>query len=77
MKAAQPTSLPQELQISAYNRDEGFAAAFLGVTIGAMRTWRKKRCGPPWRKIGKLVRYSLADLKQWVESQPAGGGKAA
>ncbi len=78
MRPVATHTLTQELEISAYNRDERFAAAFLGAKVETLRGWRKKKCGPPWRKIGgKLVRYSLADLRAWVESQPAGGGKAA
>lgn len=69
--------LPTELQATAYNRDERFTAAYLGVKIETLRTWRKRRCGPPWRKInGRLVRYSLADLMAWVDSQPGGGSLA-
>ena len=69
--------LPQELDLTAHNRDERFAAAFLGTKTETLRTWRKKGIGPPWRKInGKLIRYSLAELIAWVKSQP-GGGQAA
>ena len=26
--------------------------------------------GPPFKKIGRHVRYSLDDLMQWIESKP-------
>jgi hypothetical protein len=76
--ASATTQLPADLQVTAYNRPEGFAAAYLGVDVETVRGWRKRRTGPPWKKInGKLIRYSLADLRAWVEAQPAGGGHAA
>jgi len=76
--ASATTQLPADLQVTAHNRDERFAAAYLGVDFETVRGWRKRRTGPPWKKInGKLIRYSLADLRAWVESQPAGGGVAA
>lgn len=64
------TQLPSELQFSAFNRDENFAAAFLGVKIETLRTWRKRKTGPEFRKIGgKLVRYSVSSLQSFVEAQ--------
>jgi len=72
--ASETTQLPVDLQVTACNRTERFAAAYLGVHVETLRGWRKRKTGPPWRKVnGKLVRYSLADLAQWVMSQPKGG----
>lgn len=66
--------LPEGLQVTAYNRNEHFAAAFLGVHVETLRGWRKRKTGPPWRKVnGKLIRYSLSDLTGWVQAQPTGG----
>lgn len=65
--------LPPEIDIAAFNRDEAFAAAFVGSTVETLRTWRKRGCGPPWKKLNGLVRYSLASLQEWVESKPGGG----
>ena len=77
MVSLETTPLPHELDLTAHNRDERFAATFLGTKMETLRTWRKKGIGPPWRKInGKLIRYSLAELVAWVKSQP-GGGQAA
>jgi hypothetical protein len=68
------TLLPGDLEFTAFNRDEKFASAFLGVGIETLRFWRKKRRGPPYRKLGpKLVRYSLGALGDWVEAQPLPG----
>jgi hypothetical protein len=70
--------LPPDLQVTAHNRNEHFAAAYLGVDVETLRGWRKRRTGPPWRKVnGKLIRYSLAELTEWVKAQPAGGSRVA
>ena len=72
-----PNPLPPEIDVTAFNLDEPFAAALLGTKVETMRTWRKRHCGPPWKKLNGLVSYSLASLQEWVESQPTGGGKTA
>lgn len=50
------------------------AAAFVRKKFGfgAARTLAKLRClggGPPFRKIGRLVVYSPADLIAWAEGK--------
>jgi len=57
----------------AFNKDETFASRFLGVSVEGLRSWRKRGIGPPWRKLGKLVKYSAEGLLDWAESQPGGG----
>jgi len=75
--AIETAQLPAELQATACNRNERFAAAYLGVHVETVRGWRKRKTGPPWRKVnGRLVRYSLADLIEWVMTQPTAGGKS-
>jgi hypothetical protein len=70
-------SLDQVLEETAFNRDTRFVAKFLGVNVETVIGWRKRRIGPPFRKLqGKLVRYRLVDLVEWAESQPAGGKRA-
>jgi hypothetical protein len=70
-------STDQELTLTAFNRDEKFAARYLGVAVETLRTYRKKHRGPEYRKIGgKLVRYSLKSLRAFVDSQPRGGQAA-
>jgi len=62
------------LEVTAYNRDERFVAHFYGVDAETVRGWRKRGQGPRYKKInGKLIRYSLADLTAWAESQPGPG----
>jgi predicted DNA-binding transcriptional regulator AlpA len=60
----------------SYCKDEHFAAAFYGVSVGTVRRWRGLGTGPRYRKIGNLVRYSIADLEDWLASRPTGGERA-
>jgi hypothetical protein len=45
------------------------AAAFLNCTCAALERWRRERRGPPYLKIGRLVRYSELDLDRWLNSK--------
>jgi len=62
-----------ELARTAFH-DEHFAASYLGVKVETLRTWRKRSRGPRYRKLGRCVRYSVADLVTFVEAAPTGGG---
>ena len=64
-------------ELASTFHDEHFAASYLGVKVETLRTWRKQRRGPRYRKLGRCVRYSSADLLAFVEAAPAGGGTAA
>ena len=43
------------------------AAAFLGVTKDTIRNWIKKT-DIPAHKIGKLWKFKLSELDEWVKS---------
>jgi len=45
------------------------AAALLGVKVRTLHDWRQDRIGPPYTKVGHLVRYQLSDLQAWVDSR--------
>lgn len=53
------------------------AAAVLNMTERALESWRWRRCGPPFAKVGRSVRYRRADLDAWVERQLRGGQRDA
>lgn len=43
---------------------------------GTFRNWRIAGKGPPYHKVGRLVRYRRADVEEWLASHrvvPAGG----
>ena len=43
------------------------AADFLAVAVKTLRNWRNLCKGPAYKKIGRLVRYSTADLAAYAE----------
>lgn len=46
------------------------AAEYLGgLTPKALQAWRVRGGGPPFLKIGRLIRYRESDLHSWLESR--------
>jgi excisionase family DNA binding protein len=46
------------------------AARFLGVTAGTLAVWRcLRRYALPFVKVGRIVKYDEADLREWIESR--------
>jgi len=45
------------------------AAAFLGVSVFSLRSWRCRGTGggPSWTKVGGMVMYSQKELEQYME----------
>lgn len=41
-------------------------AAYLRVSVETVRTWRKKRTGPPGRRAGKHLRYDPERVRAWL-----------
>ncbi|HVN38494.1 MAG TPA: helix-turn-helix domain-containing protein [Myxococcota bacterium] len=39
----------------------------LRVSPRTVKDWRGEGCGPPFIKLGRLVRYSVVDLNAWLE----------
>ena len=47
------------------------AAAFLGVRENTLAVWKStQRYGIPTVKVGRLVRYRLCDLLEFIEKRP-------
>ena len=40
-----------------------------GVKKQTLSVWRLRGCGPPFIKIGRLVRYRVSDLMDYIESR--------
>jgi hypothetical protein len=56
-------SMPPE-----YTDTEG-AARFTGVSAGTLATMRVRGGGPPYSRTSpRIVRYSYADLRAWLEA---------
>ena len=52
------------------------AAQFLDVQPATLYAWKYRQFGPPFVKVGRLLKYKLADLERWVDEQtrtPAAG----
>ena len=45
---------------------ESEAARILNVSIGGLRKWRREGTGPRFIKIGRLIRYNLVDISEWL-----------
>jgi hypothetical protein len=44
------------------------AAEFLGVTKFCLRSWRTKKTGVPYVRVGRLCRYRISDLQQFLDA---------
>ena len=44
------------------------AAEFLGIKVVTLRDWIKKGRGIPAHKIGKLWKFKVSELDEWVKS---------
>lgn len=49
---------------------EDDVARMTGLTNDTLRTWRCKRKGPAYRKLGSRVLYDEADVAAWIAAQP-------
>jgi predicted DNA-binding transcriptional regulator AlpA len=45
------------------------AAERIGFSAGTLENWRCAGEGPPYVKIGRAVRYSVAGLERWIAEQ--------
>ena len=51
-------------------------AALLRVPEGTLRYWRDCNTGPASLKIGRHVRFSLAEIQEWLTRQRSRTGAA-
>lgn len=62
--------------------DETAAAKYIGMSVNYLQMARltgdlsKRTPGPKYLKIGRNVRYIVADLDAWLESHRVGGNAA-
>jgi len=45
------------------------AAKCLAVSVSLLQKWRHQRKGPPYHKLGRSVRYSTADLSEFIQTR--------
>ena len=44
-------------------------AAYLGVSLSTIYSWNSSGYGPPFVKLGNLVRYTYEDVEIWLARQ--------
>jgi predicted DNA-binding transcriptional regulator AlpA len=49
--------------------NEKEVSQFLKMSLPTLRRWRAAKTGPKYLKIGNAVRYDMADVTTWLESQ--------
>lgn len=52
--------------------DEARLAARLGVSPSTLQSWRYSGRGPRWSKLGRLIRYRIADVETFLEANTRG-----
>ena len=57
--------------------DEEQVADMLGVSLAALRRWRREGRGPRFIKVERLVRYRREDVAAYVAHRPSGRGSRA
>lgn len=41
----------------------------LSIARGTLQNWRLTKSGPPFKKLGKVIRYKLSDVLRWLEGK--------
>lgn len=41
-------------------------ARYLGCSTHLLKKWRSVASGPPWLKIGRMVRYRKSEVDEWL-----------
>ena len=52
--------------------DEKRLCALLGISSVTATKWRAKAKGPPFIKVGRLVRYRHTDVDAWLRANTVG-----
>jgi excisionase family DNA binding protein len=49
--------------------DQDELATMLGVPTGTLEQWRARKRGPAFLRIGRHIRYDLAEVREWLDSR--------
>jgi excisionase family DNA binding protein len=63
---------PQNDNATTEFLDEKRLCAELGISPVTATKWRARSGGPPFIKIGRLVRYRRTDLDAWLAARTVG-----
>ena len=47
-------------------------AAWIAVSRETLQQWRSRGEGPPFRKVGRAVRYSVPEVRAWIADRRRG-----
>jgi len=50
-------------------------SALIRVKEETLERWRMRKQGPPYIKLGKLVRYARSDVAEWLQSGRVTGSR--
>ncbi len=50
-------------------------AGWLKISQRTLQAWRQRGGGPPFIKIGRLVRYRASDMVSWLSGQARAQGQ--
>jgi predicted DNA-binding transcriptional regulator AlpA len=77
--AAQPPRAPGDVRVRSASIaidspliDEKQLCADLGISSVTATKWRAKAAGPPFIKVGRLIRYRRADVEAWLAARTVG-----
>jgi hypothetical protein len=48
---------------------ENEAAELLGLSARTLQAWRTAKCGPPYTKLGRAIRYVRRWLIEWYDAK--------
>lgn len=57
--------------------NETYASQMLGVSVGALRRWRREGRGPQFTRIERCIRYDVRDLERFVAINSSSNRSAA
>jgi len=72
------TEQPTEPSEPEWLTTQGLSAKLGGVSRSTIRGWRLAGIGPPYVRLGGLVRYQRAAVDRWIAAggdRKAGGGR--
>jgi predicted site-specific integrase-resolvase len=52
--------------------NEIHASQMLGVSVGAMRRWRREGRGPQFTRVERCIRYDVRDIERFVAINSSG-----
>jgi len=56
----QPTSITDVMT-------ESETAEHIGISLSGLRKWRNDGSGPPYVRLGRLIRYRRTVVEEWLE----------